>query len=72
MPDVTACYGIPFDFNIIDDNSCLNCCTSTKFSMTVCLMNTHIFIYRFAAMLMPPDFIAFFRLRVYLCMKCCI
>ena len=59
MPYMTAGYGIFFYFNIFDDNSYLNCCISTKLSMTVCLMNTHVFIYRLAVMLI---LLSFFRL----------
>ena len=33
---------------IINDHSCLNCCISTKLSLIICLISTHILTYRHA------------------------
>ena len=41
MPDVTASYDFTWVFShTIDDNSCKNCCSSTKLSHIVCTIDT--------------------------------
>ena len=69
---MTASYGTPYDFiaafcvfsYIIIDHLCLNCCTSTKLSLIVFLINIHILICQYARcdckLWNPLEFIAFF------------
>ena len=62
MPDLTACYGMPFDFivfffvfsYIIDYHTCLNCLISTNLSQIVCLIK---YIFRYVNI--PNDSVAF-------------
>ena len=65
MPDVTASYGMSFEFIVFFyDHSCLNCCISIKLSLIVYLINTNVSCINMPDVTtsygMPFNFIQFF------------